>query len=353
VDISEATVLHVLPHVHRIGNGIVDVTVDLAIAQAASGLDVVMASAGGEYEELLAAHGVTCVRLTLRPEHLLRARRLVRRIRPDLVHTHTLKGLVLTRLAAPRARILKTAHRDLGRASIAMRLADRVIAVSDGIAEALAGYGVDRRRIRVIRNGVLHSPRRQALMDLPPAELAHPAVVYVGGLYTHKGVGVLLNSFARLVRQSRDLGARLYLVGDAPERSNFERLAATLGITERVEFVGFRRDAVTYLRAADVVVLPSLLETFGLVLAEAREVGAAIIGATTGGIPEVLEAGRAGVLVPAGDEKELADAVHMVLADGEERARLRKAAGTGLEWLTVDRMNEELLREYAGLLRAR
>jgi glycosyltransferase involved in cell wall biosynthesis len=352
VTATEASVLHVLPHVQEIGNGIVDVTIDLALAQAAAGTAVTVASAGGEYVDLLTAHGVRHVPLSLTPRGIPAARRIIRSLRPDVVHTHTLKGLVIARATAGRIPVLTTAHRDLGRYSRGLALADRVIAVSDGIAEIL-GRVMDPARIRVVRNGVLGGPRRRPLLDLPPADLRSPSVLYVGGMYTHKGVGVLLEAFARVVRADPGLGARLYLVGDGPDRELYTRTAQTLGLAGSVEWTGFRSDAYAFIRACDVFVLPSLQETFGLVAAEAREAGATIVAAATGGIPEVLDAGRAGVLVPTGDADALAAAIGRLLGDEEERIRLGKAAGSELDWLTVDRMCREVIAQYRSLLGSR
>ena len=346
---QQVSVLHVLPHVQEVGNGIVDVTVDLAIAQATAGLTVVLASGGGQYEQLLEAHGVTCVRIELTPGGVRRMRQILRQFRPRLVHTHTLKGLAITRAALPGVPILNTAHRDLGRYSVAMRMADRVIAVSEGVGLALTRY-VGGDRIRVVRNGVLGGPRRRPLLELAPAQLCHPALVYVGGMYGHKGVGVLLDAVARLVDEGRDLDATLYLVGDGPDRAAFQERAAALGIDGRVEWAGFRRDAYAWIRSADVFVLPSLEETFGLVLAEARQAGVAIVAAATGGVPEAVDGGRAGRLGTPGDAAELAEALHSVLADDDERARLRAAAADRTEWLTVDRMHRDVLHEYESLL---
>jgi glycosyltransferase involved in cell wall biosynthesis len=344
-------VLHVLPHVRETGNGIVDVTVDLAIAQAGAGLAVVVASGGGEYEQLLEAHGVACARLELGPRGVLRLRQIAREFRPALVHTHTLKGLALARAALLGTPVLNTAHRDLGRFSAAMRTATRVIAVSEGIARILTGH-VRRERIRVVRNGVLGGPRRRPLVALAPAPLSHPAAVYVGGMYVHKGVGVLLEAFAALVREGRDHGATLYLVGEGPDRPAFQELASSLGIEDRVVWAGFRPDAYAWIQSADVFVLPSLQETFGLVLAEARQAGVAIVAADTGGVPEAIDGGRAGRLVPPGDAPGLADALHAVLGDETERARLQAAAAAHTDWLTVERMHQDVLSVYDDLLTA-
>ena len=343
---SDASVLHLLPHVQRVGNGIVDVTIDLALAQRAAGMPVHVASGGGQYVELLTDAGVACHDLTLRPGSLLATRRLVDRVRPAVVHTHTLKGLALARLARPGVPVLHSAHLDLGRWTPGLRLADRVIAVSDGIAQTISAH-VDPARVTVVRNGVLGGPRRRPLLDVPPARLQRPAVVYVGGMYEHKGVAVLLRAFAQLVTERPDLEATLHLVGDGPDRPAFEQLATGLGLGGRVVWAGFREDAYSFIRSADVFVLPSLAETFGLVLAEAREAGVAIVAAATGGVPEVLDGGAAGVLVPAGDAIALADSLGRVLGDPAERARLAAAAGSGLEWLTVSRMCDEVLAAYA------
>lgn len=349
---SQTRVLHVLPHVRQIGNGIVDVTVDLAIAQAEAGLPVAVAAEGGEYEELLAAHGITFRPLALTPGSTGRLRAIVREFAPTLVHTHTLKGLVLGRLAAPGVPVLNTAHRDLGRYAVAMRLAHRVIAVSGGIATIL-GRRVREDRVRVVRNGVLGGARRAVLLDVAAQPLSSPAVVYAGGMYAHKGVAVLLRAFAELVADGRDEGAMLYLVGEGPDRQEFQRLAAHLGIEHRVEWAGFRRDAVAWIRSADVFVLPSLQETFGLVLAEAREAGVAIVAAATGGVPEAVDDGRAGLLVAPGEVSELAAALHTLLSDDAERARLATAAAANTEWLTVGRMHREVLGVYDELLGSR
>jgi glycosyltransferase involved in cell wall biosynthesis len=175
-------------------------------------------------------------------------------------------------------------------------------------------------------------------------------VVFVGGMYTHKGVGVILRAFRRLLDDEPDLGARLHMVGDGPDRAQYQELATTLGLAEHVEWAGFRRDAYAYIRGCDVFALPSLEETFGLVLAEAREAGAPIVAATTGGVPEVLEHGRAGVLVPRDDVDAFAAALRALLLDEPERIRLGKAASEGLEWLSVDRMHREVLRAYDSVL---
>jgi glycosyltransferase involved in cell wall biosynthesis len=101
-----------------------------------------------------------------------------------------------------------------------------------------------------------------------------------------------------------------------------------------------------------VFVLPSLQETFGLVLAEARQAGVAIVATATGGVPETIDGGRAGRLVAPGNVDELAEALHAVLGNDHERARLRAAAAEHTDWLTVERMHRDVLREYQSLLRA-
>ncbi len=346
-------VLHLLPHVLEIGNGIGDVTVDLAIAQAAAGLDVHLASSGGELEELLTAEGVRCHRLNLVPADLPRAARLVRDLAPDVVHTHTVKGLLIARAVAGRRPVLTTAHRDFGRLNALLRCATRVVAVSEGISETLRRT-VPARRVVVVRNGVLGGPRRaRVLAQAEPLQLPHPSVVYVGGLYLRKGVDVLIEAVAGLVADGSLPGLSLQLVGAGPDGEELRALAERSGAGDAVTWAGFRTDAHRWMRAADVLVLPSRTETFGLVLAEARDLGVAIVASDVGGIPEVLDGGRAGRLFPVGDAAALQAHLRELLTDDDARAALAAAAGADLGWLGVHRMRQDMDEVYAAVLARR
>lgn len=196
-------------------------------------------------------------------------------------------------------------------------LAGVVIANSEStlawIASSL-GQGV-LRRSRVVHNGV-RSPSAAAA---PLAEVVPGAkrLVVVGRLTPRKGQDLAISATA-LVRQA-GFDARLTLVGDG--YPGYESLVAGLhaladseGISDVTEFAGFQ-DPVPYLTAADLVLVPSRVESFGLVAAEALLLGRPVVAARIGGLPEVIRDGVTGVLVDPDDPQALADAVIALLSD--------------------------------------
>jgi glycosyltransferase involved in cell wall biosynthesis len=170
----------------------------------------------------------------------------------------------------------------------------------------------------------------------------------VAGLYHRKGIGVLLNAFATV-----ETGLRvphLYLVGDGPDRAEFEAQATRLGIADRVHFLGFQADIPALLAEADVFTLASLRDPFPLVVIEAREAGCAIVASNVDGIPEAIGFGEAGVLVAPGDVQALAAALRNMLFNDAERETWRVRARTNLAWLEVGRVNREYLEVYEEVL---
>jgi glycosyltransferase involved in cell wall biosynthesis len=348
-------ILHLLNHVDRIGNGIANVAVDLACVQARAGHDVWVASKGGSYEPLLARHGVHHVRIdqTRRPLTLLRAmlalRALLRRERIDIVHAHMVTGFVLARCLRPFApwRLIASVHNEWQRSSTLMGAADRVITMSEDAVGRLAARGMRRDRLRAVRNGTVGSPRLAELAD-EPAALQQPSIVTVAGLYERKGIADLIAAFDALAPTHPS--AHLYVVGEGPDRARFEAQARASTAAARIHFEGFRPAPRPYLRAATVFVLASHAEPGGLVLPEARDCGAAIVATSVDGSPELLDHGRAGLLVPPADPPALAAAISRLLADAAERDRWRAAARENLDWLRIERQHEETLAVYRDAL---
>jgi glycosyltransferase involved in cell wall biosynthesis len=348
-------ILHLLNHVDRVGNGIVHVAVDLACVQARDGHDVWVASRGGAYEELLQRYGVRHVRIdqARRPVTLLRAvvalRRLLREARPDIVHAHMVTGHLLARLLRPfaRWRLVASVHNEWQRSSMLMGSGDRVIVMSEDAVLRLSAGGMPHRRLRAVRNGTVGSPR---LLDEGEADvtLQQPAIVTIAGLYERKGIGELIDAFATLA--PLHAGAHLYLVGEGPDRAGFEARARATAVSERIHFEGFQPSPRPWLRQATVFVLASRAEPGGLVLPEARDCGCAIIATAVDGSPELLDGGRAGMLVPPQDVPALAAAITRLLDDGAERDRWRTAARTNLDWLSIDRQHRETLAVYQDAL---
>jgi glycosyltransferase involved in cell wall biosynthesis len=351
-------ILHLINHARDSGNGIVNTAVDLACGQRALGAEVAVASAGGSFDRLLQANGVVHypMRSGRRPQDLWHAntdlRAILRRFRAQIVHAHMLAPALLALVAkVPHRHCLVTSvHNEFERGAVLMGLGQRVIAVSEAVAASLRRRGVPGARIRVVRNGPLGSVRAAAVAVEPPA-LRRPAIVTVGGLYRRKGVDVLIAAFHRLAAAFPT--GHLYIVGDGPDRALFETLARTGPGASRIHFEGFRSGPMAYMRAADIFVLASRREPFGLVLAEARSAGAAIVATGVDGIPEVLDGGQAGRLVPPDDASALARALGDLLADPQQLAFWRARAAKNLDWLGVERMCRETCAVYADALHGR
>ncbi|MGN6868903.1 MAG: glycosyltransferase family 4 protein [Solirubrobacteraceae bacterium] len=353
------SILHIADHVRNVGNGIVNVTVDLACAQADAGHHVAIASAGGDYEPLLAEHGVAHHRL-LREDTLSGRARVVARLHsivraeaPEVVNAHRAFATVAARLVKPlhRFALVATDHNQFESKGRWLKLADRIIAVSDGAASSLAVSGIPRERIRVVPNGPIGGARRSLVPDVGDVPLARPAVVTVAGLLERKGVHVLLEAFERIAPAEAD--AHLYYVGEGPERPVLADRARRSGLAERVHLEGFQADPSRYLRAADVFVLPSYCESFGLAAVEARIAGAPVVVSDAEGLPEAVDRGQAGLLVPTGDAAALAATLRSLLASPDERARWSERARTGLERFGADRMARETEVVYRQLLGSR
>ena len=349
-------ILHILNHAKASGNGIVNVAMDLACLQAKAGHQVSVASAGGSYEALLTCHGVKHFPLNQarQPVNLVKAawryRAIVQELSPDIVHAHMMTGVILARLLRVRFRyaLVSTVHNEFQPSSTLMGWADRVIAVSQAVAQSMARRGIPSEKIRVVANGPLGSPRTQPLQNYSPMRLNRPAIATVAGMNRRKGIAELIEAFAQIATDFPQ--AHLYLVGDGPDRAAFEAQARLTAVAERIHFEGFQPDPQRYLIATDIFVLASHAEPFGLVIPEAREAGCAIVATNVDGIPEALDNGQAGLLVPALDKNALAIAIGQLLKTPKDLRKWQAQAQDNLEWLTAARVHEETLVVYRDLI---
>ena len=343
-------VLHLANSLSNHGNGIVNVAVDLALEQARRGNIVGFASGGEGYETLLQAAGVQC--LSARQtgaasavQNSLGLLGILREFKPHLVHVHMRNGLVLV---LPWARLLRIPvimhlHNIHDQGYGMMRWPQRIIAVSTAVQTELLKQGVATDRIRIVLNGTLGSRRLSS--TVPAADLMRPSIVTVAGMMHRKGIAELIEAFAKLPADGSQ--AHLYLVGGGSEQSSFQELASRSGAADRIHFEGFQADPRPYLQSADLFVLASRRESFGLAILEAREAGCAILATAVDGIPELLEHGRCGILVPPQESTALAAGMIHVLRDRSLRETLRSEAKMGLERFTVTRMTDEVSDIYS------
>ena len=184
-----------------------------------------------------------------------------------------------------------------------------------------------------------------------PVQDRAPLIVTMAGLYRRKGIGDLIAAFGQIANEFPK--ASLLVLGWGPDQASFERQKNSVRGGERIHLQGFVAKPRSILRQATVFVLASHTESFPLSLAEAREAGCAIVATRVGGVPELLEHGRAGLLVPPHDPNALARALRRLLGDPQELAHWRKASRVNLEWLSCARMARETVEVYACLLRER
>lgn len=213
------------------------------------------------------------------------------------------------------------------------RQADRVIVPSRYCGRWVATWGVPAERITVVPNGI--SP----VGDLPPetVPLGRCAkVAVVGRLIPLKRVDRIIEAVARLD------GVGLLVVGEGPERRGLEELAKRLGVEDRVHFAGAcsRTKTLALVRAADVLVLNSVCETFSYVLIEAMALGVPVVAAAVGAVPDIVRDGQNGRLVASGDTDELVRVLRSVLASEEERRRLAEAGLDTAREFRTERMVE-------------
>ena len=148
-------------------------------------------------------------------------------------------------------------------------------------------------------------------------------VLHISNFRPVKQVGQVLDVFARI--RSR-IPAKLVLIGDGPDRSALEHRAAAEGFGDSVEFVGEQLDLVSWLSAADLLLLPSAQESFGMAALEAMACEVPVVASRVGGLPELIEDGVTGFLCPPGDISAMAERSLAVLEDADLRRRIGEAA---------------------------
>jgi glycosyltransferase involved in cell wall biosynthesis len=216
-----------------------------------------------------------------------------------------------------------------GSTGVAYRLADRIVAVSKGVADNLADLlQLNRSRISVIYNPVVDTGffERAAEPVRIPWRGDHKGklLISVGRHVPQKDPATLLRAVALV---SRDRDVRLMVLGCGPQMKALRDLSVDLRIDDRVALLGFVLNPLPYIRAADLLVLSSCWEGLPSVLIESMALGTPVVSTRCPfGPEEVLQNGRLGALTPVGDAQALADAIHRTLEDPVPAAALEKAA---------------------------
>jgi glycosyltransferase involved in cell wall biosynthesis len=188
-----------------------------------------------------------------------------------------------------------------------------------------SGLTVDPERVHVVAHGM---PDIVSTIAVPPRQAAAPVrLVFVGWLISRKGIDTLLEALPAVAGGcSFEIDIAGSPAGSDPE-SAFRAKHAGAAWLEKVRFLGFVDDDAKWrlIAQADIVVIPSRFESFGLVAVEAMMFGKPVISTTAGGIPEVVEDGVTGILIPPGDALALAKAMRRLIDDADLRARMGAA----------------------------
>jgi L-malate glycosyltransferase len=229
---------------------------------------------------------------------------------------------------------------------------DAVTAVSDYLRdETYRAFGCGQCDLRVIPNFIsaadYHPPTDDAFRKrLAPK--GHRVLVHVSNFRPVKRIGDVVNIFAAVRKQ---LPATLVLVGDGPGRDAAEQQVDSLGLRKDARFLGKVESVGDVLRGADLFLLPSATESFGLAALEAMACAVPVVASAVGGIPEVVEDGKTGFLAPPGDVAGMAERALRLLGDATEHERMkRNAVARALEFST-DRVvprYEQLYQEVLG-----
>jgi L-malate glycosyltransferase len=204
---------------------------------------------------------------------------------------------------------------------------DGVTAVSDYLREeTVARFGAPRESIEVVPNFVDTAVYRRGRETCSRSALAgegEKLVVHISNFRPVKRVRDVVRTFAGIVRH---LPARLVFAGDGPERTEAVDEAESLGVADRLLFLGKQDSVAEILACADLFLLPSASESFGLAALEAMSCGVPVVGTAVGGLPEVVEHGVSGFLLPVGATSEMAEAGLELLRDGARWEEASRAA---------------------------
>ncbi len=226
--------------------------------------------------------------------------------------------------------------------------ASALTAITDDCRQHALRAGAPDERMRIVLNGA-DLRRFSPAADGASAELPFgPHMIFAcRQLFPRKGIRFLIEAAAQLKPRFPDL--QLVLAGDGFERPDLERLAGERGIGDQTTFLGWVANAELpkYYRAAAVSVIPSLEEGFGIPAAEAMGCGVPVVASDAGGLPEVVEDGVSGRVVPRGDAAALAEAIGGLLQDPALRRRMGAAGrDRALRLFDWDHSAEQFERLY-------
>ena len=288
-------------------------------------------------------------------------RQLLTEQKPDIVHCHSRRGGdFLGGQAAAMAGIPAVLSRRVDNteagfmSSLRYRPFRRVVAISEAIAEVLGNAGLGRDRMVVIRSAVdvdrfAAKPNDEAFRRLFQVGPDNFVIASAAQFIARKGQRYLLRAIAELRLRYPQL--KLVLFGKGPLENELRALSAELGLANVVQFAGFRHDLDDYLGCFDVLAHPALREGLGVIALKAAAAAVPVVGFRAGGLSEVVIHQKTGLLVPAGDVQQLADAIGSLIDDSDLRREYGRMASQHMhDNFSVNRMVEQHVTMYESIL---
>jgi glycosyltransferase involved in cell wall biosynthesis len=347
---------------HRAWRGGEQQVLYLARFLQAQGYDnVVVCQPGSALQQRCMDAGVPARALRIRHEaDVIAAWRLghyLRRQQIDMLHMHTPHAHTIGLFAGLLApRVGKVVSRRVDFAPIRNRFSRwkyirpelHYLTVSKAIQQVLVAGGIAAEQVQTVYSGI-DLQRCDEAAEAPPLFPAGTRVIgTVGHLAGHKGQRYLIEAMSHLVDKQSPVGCVIAGTGDL--RQALERQAAELGLSEHIRFTGFRHDVLALMRQFEIFVFPSVMEGLGTALLDAMALRKPVVATRAGGIPEVVQDGITGLLVPPQDSEALANAIQYLLQHPQQARVFGDAGRKRVEQhFTADRMATQTLSVYQRL----
>ena len=258
------------------------------------------------------------------PNVILKLKKLIREIKPDVIHTHLFQARIYTTLAQLFHRdAILIAHKhnsvNFKKHNIfillemfSIHLNKKVIAISESVKQSLVKYElIPAKKIYVLPNSIDYHNFNKNVRIKNYSKENHIIIGTVCRLEKQKGIKYLLLAMKTILAKFPN--ARLEIVGDGSLLEELQNQCIDLGISNSVFFFGKFTDVIPFYKRMDIFVLPSIYEGFGIVILEAMAIGVPVVATNVDGIREVVVDGESGILIPPKNPESIADAISYII----------------------------------------
>lgn len=316
--------------------------------------------------------GIKVIRMNVKhkhdPRHHFQLKQIIKNEKIDLAHLHLWNPAscryAFSAASSYKIPIITTEHDPFELSFLKdilkkqdLKHVGKIITVSENNRKILCKlYPEHKSIISVIHNGIdvtwwqsqllrfTDEDRRRIKKELFQAQENTLIIISIAELHERKGLKYLIEAIPEVAEKFPNI--KLVIVGEGPERKSLENLIKELS-SNHIILTGRQKEIPKLLKSSDIFVLPSRREAFGLVVLEAMVTGLPVIASKTGGIPEIIENGRNGLLVEPENSKKLAKALMDLIANSDKREKLSKAGTeTARKKFTAKKMAEEYEKIY-------